>query len=334
MLIRASKLRPLRPKNSSSFRIERDSGARVVVGVDEVGRGCLAGPVCVAGVVFSREQWGEGDQFLSGVEDSKVLKAERRRLLSDSIVANALAVSIRYASAEIIDQINILRAVMTVAKEVVNELQEKLQARELGEIDLVLMDGPYVIPGLLQRQKAIVGGDQLSRSIAAASIVAKVARDDLMDALAKEHPHYGFEKNKGYGTSLHLQALRDHGVCSLHRRSFLKKLDFLHEGEVAESRVAQWLASQGFVLKHSRWRVGRMEIDLVAEKSDELHFFEVRFRAQDTAIDLAFPPAKQMHFRRAVDFFLTKMGWSGSYRLHFVLVTPETIQPTFDIFAW
>jgi ribonuclease HII len=184
-----------------------------VAGVDEAGRGPLAGPVVAAAVVFDRDFLeAEADQSLAGIDDSKKLPAARREFFH-ALLLNCPAVQIGIASASVaeIDSLNILRAThlaMARAIEQITPLPE-----------FALVDG-LPVKGLPVPHRAIVGGDGLSLSIAAASILAKVARDRFMGELAQQYPEYGFERHKGYGTKAHLEALRRHGPCPAHRRSF------------------------------------------------------------------------------------------------------------------
>jgi ribonuclease HII len=191
------------------FDFEREAmakGCRWVAGVDEVGRGPLAGPVGVAAVILDPADLPEG------LDDSKVLSVAKRDALRPIIFAKALSVSIVFASVEEIDTHNIRGAAL------------RAMARAVGALsvrpDLALIDGRDVPDGLTCPARAIVGGDALSLSIAAASIIAKTTRDALMRNLAREYPQYGFADHVGYATELHRQALALAGPCPYHRRSF------------------------------------------------------------------------------------------------------------------
>lgn len=176
-----------------------------MAGVDEAGRGPLAGPVVAAAVIL--------DDFnpIAGLADSKKLTALRREKLYDEIRAKALCCSIALASAEEIDTLNILQATMLAMKRAVEGLRLKPAK--------VLVDGNR-LPTLLVLAEAIVKGDALVPSISAASILAKVYRDRWCDEFHQQYPQYGFAGHKGYGTAEHLSALRTHGACPQHRRSF------------------------------------------------------------------------------------------------------------------
>ncbi|MHA1548607.1 MAG: ribonuclease HII [Alphaproteobacteria bacterium] len=196
------------PKSPPTDRFERlayDAGAHRVAGVDEAGRGPLAGPVVAAAVVLMP------DNIPSGLDDSKRLSAAERDDLYEVIMASA-AVSIAVASCARIDTMNILRASLWAMQRAVAGLAEPP--------DHVLIDGRDVPPGLPCHGQTMIGGDGLSVSIAAASIVAKVTRDRTMKRLALSHPDYGFERHKGYATRAHFAALDAHGPCPHHRRSF------------------------------------------------------------------------------------------------------------------
>jgi ribonuclease HII len=194
------------------FKFERAliaAGHRHVAGVDEVGRGPLAGPVGVAAVILNPRD------LPKGLDDSKVLSAERREALSHAIYAKALAVTIVFASVEEIDVHNIRGATLLAMARAVGALSLKA--------DYALIDGRDPPPGVRCPARAIIGGDGLSLSIAAASIVAKVARDALMIRLDAAHPGYGFARHAGYATRDHVAALARLGPCPLHRRSFKPK---------------------------------------------------------------------------------------------------------------
>ena len=174
-------------------------------GVDEAGRGPLAGPVVAAAVIL------DDLRPIKGLADSKVLTALRRARLYDEILAKALCCSIAQASVEEIDRLNILQATMLAMKRAVEGLRLKPVK--------VLVDGNR-LPVLSMLAEAIVKGDALVPSISAASILAKVHRDRWCEQFHLEYPQYGFAGHKGYGTAQHLAALREHGACPQHRRSF------------------------------------------------------------------------------------------------------------------
>ena len=186
----------------------RANGYELICGVDEAGRGPLAGPVCAAAVILPR------DAEIPGLNDSKKLSDKKRRELFPIIKEKAICYGIGLASHEEIDEINILQATYLA--------MERALAQLVVTPQQVLIDGnrtkDFGLP-----VKTVVHGDSLSVSIAAASVLAKVTRDDLMLEMAKEYPQYGFEIHKGYGTKAHYEALRTYGVCPIHRNSFLKK---------------------------------------------------------------------------------------------------------------
>lgn len=185
-----------------------EEGFQVICGVDEAGRGPLAGPVCAAAVILPPHL------ELPGLNDSKKLTDKRRRELFPLIKEQAIAYGIAFATHLEIDEINILQATYLAMERALAQLNVKP--------DLALIDGnrakDFGLP-----VKTVVHGDSLSASIAAASILAKVTRDDLMLQMAEDYPQYGFEVHKGYGTKAHYEALRTYGESPIHRRNFLKK---------------------------------------------------------------------------------------------------------------
>ena len=181
-----------------------------VAGVDEVGRGPLAGPVVCAAVILPLEE----ERRIIGIDDSKKLSAKKREALAEQIRAAARAYAIAEVDAAIIDEINILQATRLCMKRAVDML--------VPAADMVLTDGNMTLDITLP-QRSIVKGDALVCSIGAASILAKVYRDALMAEYAKLYPEYAFERNAGYGTQAHIQAIREVGACPIHRRSFITK---------------------------------------------------------------------------------------------------------------
>ncbi|MGZ5203536.1 MAG: ribonuclease HII [Caldimonas sp.] len=183
-----------------------------MAGVDEVGRGPLAGPVVAAAVILHEKR------TIRGLNDSKLLQPEERERLDLEIRARAVCVSVAEASVDEIDRYNILRAALLAMRRAVEGLSQ--------QPSIVLVDGNQR-PELAMPVRTVVGGDAKVRAISAASIVAKVYRDRLLTALHEEHPEYGFDGHKGYSTPEHLAALREHGACRHHRRSFAPVRDVL-----------------------------------------------------------------------------------------------------------
>lgn len=181
----------------------------VICGIDEVGRGPLAGPVVTCAVVLPR------DCRILYINDSKKLSEKKREELYEIIMKEALAVNLGMESPKVIDEINILQATLSAMKKAIMGLNIKP--------DVVLADA-VTIPGIPCSQEAIIKGDAKSMSIAAASIVAKVTRDRMMEEYDKLYPQYDFASNKGYGTKKHIQALQEYGPCPIHRYSFIGNL--------------------------------------------------------------------------------------------------------------
>jgi ribonuclease HII len=195
------------------FEIEnevRKLGYSYICGVDEAGRGPLAGPVCAAAVVF------EEGVIIDGINDSKKLSEKKREALFDVIKEKALAYGIAFANVAEIEEHNILGATYIAMNRAIDQLGDK--------VDYALIDGNRTPKDIKVDCRTVVKGDAKSMSIAAASILAKVTRDRLLLEYDEKFPQYGFKKHKGYGTAEHMQAIREHGISEVHRPSFLKKI--------------------------------------------------------------------------------------------------------------
>ena len=187
----------------------REKGFNIICGVDEAGRGPLAGPVYAAAVILSP------DCVIEGLNDSKKLTEKKREALFDEIKEKALAYGIASADEKEIDEINILNATFLAMKRAINSLSVKP--------DLALIDGNQK-PHTDIEEVTVIKGDAKSTSIAAASVLAKVSRDRFMLEMAEKYPQYEFARHKGYGTKLHYEKIAQYGVCNIHRRTFLKKI--------------------------------------------------------------------------------------------------------------
>ena len=191
--------------------IEEDlhkKGFEYICGIDEAGRGPLAGPVVVAGVIMPK------DSFIEGVNDSKKVSEKKRELLYDKILDEAISYSVAIIGQDVIDEINILNATKKGVTSVVEGLDVKPNLIVIDALEHIDTKGiPY---------ESIIKGDAKCYSIAAASIVAKVTRDRIMRQWDEIYPQYGFAKHKGYGTAAHISAIKEYGLCPIHRRSFTK----------------------------------------------------------------------------------------------------------------
>ena len=188
----------------------RDRGYKFVCGVDEAGRGPLAGPVCAAAVIL------DGDTLIEGINDSKKLSEKKREAIYNVIIEKSLAYGIAFAEVEEIEEHNILNATYLAMNRAINQLKIKA--------DFALIDGNRTPTDIQVDCQTVVKGDAKSMSIAAASILAKVTRDRLLMEYHERYPQYNFAKHKGYGTAEHMAAIRMYGPCEIHRLSFLKKL--------------------------------------------------------------------------------------------------------------
>lgn len=183
-----------------------ETGKNLIAGIDEAGRGPLAGPVCAAAVILPK------GLVIEEINDSKKLTEKKREKLFDIIIENAVAYSIQFCDPKIIDSINIRQATHKAMEDAVNGLSVKPEHIFIDGNDNIPFEYPYTY---------IVKGDAKSQTIAAASILAKVSRDRLMTEFDKEYPDYGFAKHKGYGTKAHMEAIQKYGVTVVHRKSFM-----------------------------------------------------------------------------------------------------------------
>lgn len=186
----------------------QEEGYKLIAGIDEAGRGPLAGPVCIAIVIMPLDE----DSLIEGVNDSKKLSEKKRERLFEEIKQKAIAYHIEFVDEETIDTLNILNATKLGMMTCINTIDTKP--------DVVLIDAVPINSNV--KTVSIIKGDSLSYSIACASILAKVSRDRLMLELDKKYPEYGFAKHKGYGTKVHIEALKTHGKSPCHRDSFIK----------------------------------------------------------------------------------------------------------------
>ena len=188
---------------------------RFIAGIDEAGRGPLAGPVVAACCILPK------DAVILYLNDSKKVTALRREALLPEIKEKAIAYGIGIVDEKRIDEINILQADYEAMRIAIQKTSAMLQAKGLADAPGLLLNDAVTIPGVEIPQESIIKGDAKSVSIAAASILAKVTRDQLMEAYDAQYPEYGFARNKGYGTKEHIEALKRLGPCPIHRRSFI-----------------------------------------------------------------------------------------------------------------
>ena len=240
-------------------------------GVDEAGRGPLAGDVYAAAVILDPEN------PIEGLNDSKKLSAKKREALYDEIKEKAMAFSIAAASVQEIDDLNILQATFLAMRRAVEGLSKKPS--------FALIDGDKN-PNVSVPSRCLVKGDATSASVAAASILAKVERDRYMEELDRQYPQYLFVKHKGYGTKLHYQMLDEFGASPVHRLTFLKKYfekkdqhRAVSSGAKGEGVAGQYLLEQGYRILEVNYRCYCGEIDIIAAKDDTIAFVEVKTRS-------------------------------------------------------
>lgn len=245
------------------------AGYGLIAGVDEVGRGPLAGPVVAAAVILPKEC------RIAGVNDSKKLTPKKREELYGTILEQALAYGIGVVPPGRIDEINILQATFEAMRQALGQLSPKAE--------FILADA-VTIPGVDTPQKGIIKGDAKSLSIGAASIVAKVHRDRMMVQYDEMYPGYGFAANKGYGSAEHIAAIREKGICAIHRRSFVKNFlpgqgeNTAEKGGRSEALAARQMERMGYEILERNYRRPDGEIDIIARKDGYIVFTEVKYR--------------------------------------------------------
>ncbi len=280
---------------------------KVLAGVDEAGRGPLAGPVVAAAVILNP------DDIPEGLRDSKKISEKKRFKLAKEIRAKALHIGVGIIHEQDIDRHNILQATFQAMRLAVNNLGQKP--------DEVQVDGNFTIPELQLNQKTIVGGDDLVQEISAASIIAKTTRDEMMISYDALFPEYGFKSHKGYGSKKHMDTLRSRGTTPIHRRSFspvaassnLHYKYFNQEsayGYMGEIIAGMFLIRNGYQLLAHSYHAGRDgELDLIASNEKEIIFIEVKSfagEAEDTIARERVTPAKQKQIASTAELYLQK----------------------------
>lgn len=272
----------------------------MIVGIDEVGRGAWAGPLCVGAVAL-------GDVDIQGLTDSKKLTAKKREKLEVEIKQKAAGMGLGWVSAKVIDTIGLSEALKLASRRAVSQIA--------CEYDQIIIDGTIRLiddPRVVTMKRA----DLLVPSVSAASIVAKVARDEYMKILGQKFPGYGFEGHVGYGTTAHMAAIAGLGPTPVHRMSFspLKEIEIIAPkvhvetaGEHAESEAVQYLCRQKFTIIDRNWKTKWCEIDIIAQRKGVVHFIEVKYRKKDTQGSglAAITPKKLRQMKFAAELWLT-----------------------------
>lgn len=289
-----------------------------VCGVDEAGRGPLAGPVYAAAVILPP------GLEIEGVNDSKKLTEKKREALFPEIKEKALAYCVAGASEREIDEINILNSTYLAMARAVEGLPVKA--------DYALIDGNRM-PRLHIPGETIVKGDGLSMSIACASILAKVTRDHVMMELDQKYPQYQFAKHKGYGTKLHMDLIRRYGPCELHRQSFLKKIlgagssqatPVQSVGKRGEAAAAAYLEKRGFRILERNYHCPYGETDIIAEDGQYIIFVEVKTRKSGAMVEgaEAVDTVKRKKLAQTAQAYLSEHPSGLQPRFDVILVTP------------
>ena len=274
----------------------------MIVGIDEVGRGAWAGPLCIAAVAL-------GDQEMPGLTDSKKLTAKRREQFALEIKRRAPLVGIGWVSAPDIDILGMSKALKLAAARAFGQLDD-------SEVSQIIIDGTIV---LLDDPRAVTmkQADLLVPSVSAASVIAKVARDTYMQEVSQLFPEYGHEKHVGYGTAVHITSLNELGPSRLHRMSFSPMSAMtepanverqMSDGQKAEHAAAEHLSNMGFKVIERNWKTKWCEIDIIASKDDVIHFVEVKYRRNVRYGDglAAITPKKKQQMDFAASLWLAR----------------------------
>ncbi|MFZ2537739.1 MAG: ribonuclease HII [Oscillospiraceae bacterium] len=257
------------------FEYDNSQGVELLCGVDEAGRGPLAGDVYAAAVILSP------NCIIEGINDSKKLNEKKREELYDIIKAQAVSYCVGIATIAEIEEYNILQATFLAMNRAVDGLNIAPK--------LVLVDGNQN-PHLKVHSRCVVKGDATSACIAAASILAKVERDRYMKKVAEQYPDYQFAKHKGYGTTLHYEMLDQFGISDVHRHSFLKKYlsgeksESKRRGDMGEQTTADYLKSKGYAILFCNYHSAYGEVDIIAQKDDIIAFVEVKSRKENSLL--------------------------------------------------
>lgn len=301
----------------------------MIVGIDEVGRGPWAGPLVIGAVAL-------GDAIIEGLADSKQLTKKRREEVYGEILAKSAAWGIGWVDANEIDEIG-LSASLTLAT------KRALEAIHVPYHQIIIDGTINFLKGTKKGEyvTTMKKADDLIASVSAASIIAKVARDDYMDEQSKRFPQFGFESNVGYGTAKHQKALLQHGVTPLHRRSFAPVAAVLGTAQVdtrgvqkhtrkigneSESAAAKWLEEQGYRVESRNWKTKFCEIDIVASKDEYVYFVEVKHRREGTSGDglAAITARKLRQMTFAAELYRTSHRSGLSPRLAAIATSGET----------
>ncbi len=298
----------------------------VIAGLDEAGRGPLAGPLVACAVIL------QGSFRNEILNDSKKLTDKTRRMLKPLIEESAVRISLGVVSSSEIDKNRMAWAVRTSFKRAMKPL--------IKQSDVFLIDGNSV-SGLEAPSRFIVKGDSKSLSIAAASVIAKVTRDDIMLEAHKEYPEYGFSSHKGYGTAAHLKALKAIGPSPIHRMSFaplcniyqtgqmsLFPLDIPNPGKAAEMLAARYYEKLGFTVIERNWRSPEGEIDLIIRKNNSVIFIEVKSTLTGHSREALekINKAKIARIRNAAEAWIATTSYGGTCLLEGALVEAGSVQ--------
>lgn len=264
-----------------------------ILGIDEVGRGPWAGPLVVGACVL-------GDAKIDGLTDSKKLTAKKREKL-DILIREQASFGLGWVSAEELDKIGLIAALRKATRDAVKQIEVPYHE--------IIIDGTINFLSdtkLSSYVQTIPKADFLVPEVSAASIIAKVARDNYMIKLAERFPNYGFEKHVGYGTAAHREALEKYGPCEEHRHSFKPIAELsnnIKSGHEGEEIAAKYLITIGHTIIERNWRTKWCEIDIISEKDGVLFFSEVKNRKSNNGLD-AITPAKQKQMRFAAELYL------------------------------
>lgn len=298
-----------------------------IIGIDEVGRGCWAGPLVAGAAIIPADK-----ELPTLLRDSKKLSAKQREVVNQWIIDNVM-VGLGWVSPSEVDHLGLTQAVSMAMRRALQDLQQKYTNLVINQI---IIDGHFNFLADIPRSKAVIKADDSVPAVSAASIAAKVARDTFMTTMDERYPAYGFDTHVGYGTATHREALRKEGVTTIHRLSYKPIQNLLHiassttRGRLAEAKAAEKLTEQGHTIIAMNWRTKWCEVDIISTKDTTIFFTEVKYRQSTNSGDGLdyITPVKLRQMQRAARSWIQQNDWCGNMSIAAIAVSGPIYQIT------